>query len=162
MNLNTEPSSGRDLVRGYRDVKARMAAAGSAFTAKKDTQAPPASRELATAPVKGAITPLPATLSPSIRHHWPAIARHHTEDVCTRHAIPEHVIKGYSKRLPVTTARQELMYLIRRDTGWSLAHIAGFLNLLDHSGVHRGIQSHVNRTGSPQPKPLCAGAQRYA
>jgi len=151
-----EPRSGAELCAGYRAARARLM--GSANT--EQNKAPPSVQ-----------IPIDCRLAVQLHYDLPLapfdrdsyrvfvrygrgpktykqIALAHLRDVCATHGVREIDLRGHTRTRGVAHARQELYYLIARDTSWTRARIAEFLGR-DPTSVIHGIKMHIERSGAP-------------
>ena len=82
------------------------------------------------------------------------------KDVSVRHKIPIREIMGNRRHRATVLARQEVMYLAKRDTNHSLPVIGRHLGGRDHTTVLHGIRAYAKKAGLPLPGRLALDMER--
>lgn len=74
------------------------------------------------------------------------------ESVAARHNVCPDDIVGASRRRAIARARQEVMYVMRRDGRWSTPMIGRVLGARDHATVIFGAAAHARRAAEDLAK----------
>ena len=74
------------------------------------------------------------------------------QEVAMDHGIMPGDLRATTRRRPVALARQEAMYRLRVERGFSSAKIGQFLGQRDHTTVLHGVKAHALRNGLPVPE----------
>jgi hypothetical protein len=73
------------------------------------------------------------------------LARELRDRICARYGVSQVEIVSARRSREVVRARHHLMWLLRKETHWSLPHIGRFLGGRDHTTVMHGIRAHEAR-----------------
>lgn len=70
-------------------------------------------------------------------------------EVCAARGVTPHDVAGPWRFRPVTLARQEICYRLRKETTWSFPQIGHYLGKRDHTTVLHGYRTHAKKHGLP-------------
>jgi hypothetical protein len=70
------------------------------------------------------------------------------EEVCEQHGLPIVMVMGHSRSRSLVFARQEIMYRMTVELGYSTSMVGRFMKR-DHSTIVYGRQQHAKRCGLP-------------